>query len=310
MTLFQPSLKAVSAACREIADSVGASADSEMLVRAGNSLNASLQHFNNRANWNFMLSEGPTQTVLAPFTVTGITASAGAASAACPTGHGILPDDFVVGNGFGVGMRVSATAAGGFGFYGLATGFTGTATASAGFTRDMYSLPADFKAPYNFRLLGSQRYLIPVGRRLYDRSISSEQTNGSVYYYDVFMFGSRGKIRVLPSPAGADVLQTRYYRRMTMMDSAVGTADTAALDIPQDFELYLVSWAKWHFLTDKADVPEKRSQTWLALAEEGLKTMVQFQTRQPDEDLRFIPGQFSGLGNYGDNTVGFVDWSY
>jgi len=310
MTLFQPSLKAVSAACQEIADSVGASADTEMLNRAGNSLNAALQHFNNRANWNFTLAEMAPIRVIAPFTVTGITASGGAASAACPTGHGIVVDDFVVGSGFGVGTRVSATAASGFGIYGLTTGFTGTATASAGFTRDMYPLASDFRAPYNFRLLGSQRYLIPVGRRLYDRSISSEQDNSSVYYYDVFMFGSRGKVRLLPSPAGADVLQVRYYRRMAMMDSVLGTGDTATLDIPQDFELYLMSWAKWHFLTDKADVPEKRSQTWLALAEEGLKTMIQSQTRQPDEDLRLIPGQFSGLGNYGDNTVGYTGWDY
>ena len=307
MSLFQPSLKAVSAACQEIADCVGASADTEMTTRAGRSLNAALEHFNNKANWDFMRTEAPLVSVLAPFTVTGITASAGQASAAAPAGHGIAVDDFLVGSGFGSGVRVSATAAGGFGIYGLVTGFTAGATVvSAQVTRDSYALPTDWKRPYSVRLLVSQRVLRYVGRRLYDRSTSNEQQSSTVGFYDLFMSGATGKMRLLPPPPSADMLLMRYYRRMTV---ATATSDSTAVDIPQDYEPYLIAWAKWHFLVDKGEGRGDQMKTWFVMAQEGLKTMIQDQTKNPDEDLGFIPGQFQ-YGNFGDFSTTFIPWEY
>jgi len=308
MSLFQPSTKVISDAVREIADCVGASADDAMANRAGRSLNAALQHFNTRANWNFMLTEAAPVTVFAPFTVVA-TASAGAVSAACPTGHGILPEDMISAVGFITGLRVSATAASGFGFYVSASGFTGTATATVTVTRDTYALPGDWNQGYTFRLLNAGLTLRPVGRRLYDRTIGSEQTTSSSYWYDLFLSGGKGRIRLLPPPASSDVLLARYYRRMTMMSSALGTADGATLDIPQDFEIYLLAYAKWHFITDKSEGRGEQLKTWYALSQEGLQMMVRDQTRVPDEDLMFVPGATT-YSNYGDNTTRFIDWTY
>jgi len=306
MSLFQPSTKAVSAACQEIADTVGASGDAEMTTRAGRSLFAGLQHFNNRANWNFALTEAAPITVFAPFNVS-LTASAGQASAAAPAGHGVKPYDFIIASGFAAGVRVSATAASGVGFYGTVTGFSAGATVITGnFTRDMYDLPTDWKQPYSLRLLASQKVVRPIGRRLYDRSITSEQQSSSVEWYDVFMVGSTGRIRLLPPPPSADILQIRYYRRMTIPTTSA-TADV--VDIPQDFEPYLVAWSKWHFLVDKGEGRGDQMKTWFVMADEGLKTMLREQTRQPDEDLAFIPGQYQ-YGNRGDNVTRFLDWNY
>ncbi len=310
MSLFQPSSRVISTVCQEIGDSVGASGDTEMTTRAGKSLDAAIQHFNNRANWNFMLTEGAPIQVFAPFSVTGITASGGSASASAPSGHGVKPDDFIAGSGFITGLRVSATAAGTLGFYGAVTGFTGTAVVSASFTRDLYDLPSDYKAGYTFRLLGGQRALRPVGRRHYDRSVGSEQSSSPPYWYDLFMVGSRGKVRLLPPPVAADVLMPRYYRRMTMVSSALGTADSATLDIPQDFESYVIAFGKWHFLLDKGEGRGEQGKTWFGFAMEGLTTMVKQETKVPDEDLMFIPGQFVGGTNLGDTATRFVDWDY
>ena len=305
MSLFQPSTKAVSAAAQEIADTVGASGDGEMTARAGRSLFAALEHFNNRANWNFALTEATPLQVFAPFTVTGITASAGQASAAAPAGHGIKTDDFISASGFMVGTRVSATAASGFGIFGVVTGFSAGATVVSGdFVRDMYDLPSDWKAEYTVRLLGAQRTLRPTGRRFYDRSITSEQQTASVWNYDLFMVGSVGKIRLLPPPPTADVLLMRYYRRMTVPTT---TATASVLDVPQDYEAYLISWAKWHFLADKGEGRGEQIKTWFSLAQEGLVTMLREQTRRPDQDLAFIPGQFV-YGGWNDTTTRFINW--
>lgn len=307
MSLFQPSTKAVSAVCQEIADSVGASGDAEMTTRAGRSLFAALQHFNNRANWDFMRTEAIPLTVFAPFTVASASASAGQGSAACPSGHGLKVDDFISGAFFAAGARISATAGAGFGIFGTVTlTAAGVATADIAASRDMYDFPSDVKQVYSVRLLGSQRWLAQVGRRLYDRNIAGEQSTNSVYQYDLFMQGSRGKIRLLPPPSTSDTLLVRYYRRMTVPTTSA-TADV--VDIPQDFEPYLIAWAKWHFLTDKGEGRGEQMKTWFALSEQGLTMMVREQTRKPDEDLMFIPGQYS-YGNWSDNSTRQLDWNW
>jgi hypothetical protein len=307
MSLFQPSTKAVSAACQEIADTVGASGDGEMTTRAGRSLFAGLQHFNNTANWDFLRTEAAPITIFAPFGVTGVSASAGQASAAAPAGHGLKPDDFISGSGFAAGTRISATAASGFGIYGTVTGLAaGVNVLSATASRDMYDLPSDWKAPYTARLLISQVDLRYVGRRLYDRQGANEQTVSTPYWYDLFLVGSRGKIRLLTPPTAADILQLRYYRRMTI-PTATATADV--VDIVQDYEPYLIAWAKWHFLLDKGEGRGEQMKTWFVMSQEGLKTMLRDQTRIPDEGLMFIPGHAS-FGNWSDTTTRWLNYDY
>lgn len=304
MPLFQPSTKAVSAACQEIADTVGASGDAEMTTRAGRSLNAALQHFNNKVNWNFTLFENPPVRVFAPFIVTGITASAGQASAAAPAGHGIKAYDFIAGSGFGAGIRVSASAVSGFGIFGTVNFDSGQATTSPSITRDMYDLPSDYKNLYSARLLTSQRALRPMVRRLYDRSVGNEQQVTTMEFYDLFMVGGSGRIRILAPPAQGDQLLLRYYRKLTYPTTSA-TAD--AIDIPQDYESYLIAHAKWHFLVDKAEGRGDQLTAWHTLSEDGLKVMLAEQTDVPDQDLMFQPGQFQ-YGTYTDNDTRMIDW--
>jgi len=307
MSLFQPSLKAVSACCQEIADTVGASGDGEMTIRAGRSLFAALQHFNNTANWDFLRTEANPISITGPWTIVSATASGGAASAACPTGHGIAVDDFVAGVGLVPGTRVSATAASGFGVFGTFLGFSGTAAGNPyTFTRDMYDLPSDWKAPYTVRTLGNQTPLSYVGRRLYDRGGMNEQTPSTPFWYDLFMVGSKGKIRLLTPPTASDTLLIRYYRRMTIPTSP-DVSD--AVDITQDYEPYLIAWAKWHFLLDKGEGRGDQMKTWFAMSQEGLKTMIREQTRIPDEGLMFLPGH-SSFGSWSDNSTRWIPWDY
>lgn len=304
MSLFQPSTKAVSAACQEIADTVGASGDAEMTQRAGRSLFAGLQHFNNVANWNFLLGEAAPIAVVAPFTVASVSAGAGLASAACPAAHGLKVDDFVAGSIFRLGERVSATAASGFGIYGTTIASSGGATITS--TRDMYDLPSDFKAMYTVRTLANTTPLSPIGRRIYDRGGANEQTVSTPSWYDLFMVGSRGKIRLLAPPTAADTLLMRYYRRMTI-PTTTATAD--AVDIVQDYEPYLIAWSKWHFLLDKGEGRGDQMKTWFIMSQEGLKTMLKSQTVLPDEGPMFLPGHMA-FGSWSDASTRWINWDY
>jgi hypothetical protein len=270
-----------------------------MTTRAARSLTAAFQHFNNYANWEWTLTEAPTILVTAPFGV-AVTASANANFLDTSSGHGVLPDDFVQGPMFASNSagRVTATAATQIGF---AETFNASliSTANVGYSitanRDQYDLPSDWKQPYSIRMLAAQYTLRPIGRRHYDRSVTSEFVfAGTPLYYDIFNMGTKGKIRVLRPPANTDRMQLRYYRRM------MSTA--SPLDIPAQYEPYLIAFAKWHFLNDKGDMME-RSNNWLSFATDGLKQMLKESTRQPDEDLMFLPGHYSMNVALGPNSV-------
>jgi len=294
MPLFTPSTLAWSSAVEQIADSAGASADNEMRTRAHRSLRAAFQYLNSE-RWDFIRAEANPIGIIAPFYVTGVSASAGQGSAAAPAGHGFVVDDVVQASGFLLGTRVSATAVSGFGIYGSITGLAaGVNVVSATALRDYYNLPSDWKVAYSVRLLGSQRALGMFQRRMYDRLTVSEFIAGTPEAYDVFGIGAKGKIRLLPAPSASDTLFLRYYRRM-YLGSATG--DSTNLDIPEDYEQTPIAWAKWHFLTDKSEARQGQGTTWLALAREGLATMKREVARIPDEDLGFLPGAVGATPN-------------
>ncbi len=297
MSLFNQSTITTASAISEIAESGGGQADTDMLTRAGRSLVAAYQHFNNYANWEFTLVEAPTILVTAPFGITGVTASANGSSAAAPVGHGVLVDDFVQGQMFAAAGRVTATAAGGFGFaetFNASLIPTATAVYTVTANRDFYTIPADWKQPYDVRMLGAQTTLRPIGRRHYDRSVTSEFTAASPLYYDIFGIGGKGKLRLLRPPAFTDRLQLRYYRHLQ------ATADP--LDIPANFEPYFIAFAKWHFLVDKADASE-RATTWFNFARDGMMQMLKNSVTTPDDDLMMLPGAYSWNMNLGPNSV-------
>ena len=176
---------------------------------------------------------------------------------------------------------------------------------TATFTRDMYDAPSGLRSEYGVKLLSSQRPLIYVKRRPYDRSASDECTASSPDWYDLFMLGSASKVRLVPPPAGSDLLQQRYYRAFTLA-SASGVS--AAIDMPEDYEFLPIAWAKWHFLTDKGEQRKAQGQTWLSLAQDGLKTMLAEQTSIPDENLGFVQAGVPWAG--GDNSTRWLNWEY
>jgi len=306
MALFNPSTIAWNSAVQIVADSAGVSADSEMTQRAHRSLRAAFQFLGGKQRWDFLRVEAAPISVIAPFSITGISASAGVASAAAPAGHGFLVDDYILGSGLIQGMRVSATAAGGIG---LATAISGLAAGvnviTATGVRDFYDLPSDTRGIYTVRLSSSNKPLQYAGRRFYDRTVADEVASSTPSHYDLFSQGAKGKIRLLPPPGGAGVLQIRYYKRFFL---ASASAMTSALDILEDYEETPIAWAKWHFLTDKGEGRKDQANTWLSLSQEGLKSMVSEQSNLPDEDLVIMPGYVGGWPNVNDTRA--LDWSY
>jgi hypothetical protein len=302
MALLNQSSKATSAAVQEIADSAGASADPEMLNRAFRSYQASVEHMNTVANWDYMIQEAPPQYIWAPFTV-NLTATSGITSATAIAGHGVLIDDLIAGPGISVDCRVTATAA-------TLVGISVATLASYGNTptgldqqilRDMYPVPADYRRMYSIRMYTNGSTLRPIGRRFYERSITNtEFVAGTPVGYDVSPIASRSKVKLLPAPGYADAMGMRYYRRMFVASTS---GDSNFLDIPQDYEPYMIAWAKWHFLTDKGEGRSQQAATWLAFAQEGVKKMLSDQIRQPDEDLMFSPGHYNYNPAWGPNSV-------
>jgi hypothetical protein len=306
MALFNSSPKPVSAVVAEIADSAGASGDPDQTTRAWRSLKAGIQYFNTRANWDFLFTEANPIKVFAPYVVI-LSASAGNSSATLSVGHGVSADDYMVGDGIQPGTRVTATAGTSLTFnqiFNITAAGIQTITASG--NRDMYALPADWKMEYSARLLGANpRWLRDVRRRSYDRSVFNEQDQAIPLAYDTSPVGGKGKVRLLRPPMAADILQLRYYRRMTV---PTASAATEVLDIPEDYENFLIAWSKWHYLTDRGDGRSDQAAAWMGLATEGIKVMLSDQTRKPDEDLMFSPGASTLTMTTTPNTTTWWDY--
>jgi hypothetical protein len=293
-SLFQPSTRIASAAMTEIADSAGASSDPEMVTRAGHSLGAALKYYNGKVKWRWLETEANPITIIGPFDVTGISASAGQTSALAPNGTSFKVDDWLAMSGLVVGTRISATgtAAGPVTSLGFTTTIsasigTGVQVVSATGNRDFYDCPSDIKSPYSAVLLVAQRPLRFGISRIYDRTTPQPFTASIPDRYDLFSLGSKGKLWLKPSPNAADVLDLKYYRRMTIVTA---TNSSATLDIPDEYDDYVLAFAKWHFLTDKGEGRSEQANTWLAFAKEGLQIMLNDQNQEPDQDLQFVPG--------------------
>ena len=307
MSLFLQSQKSVSAACQEIADAAGASADSDMCTRAWRSLNAAIQYFDGKAFWNFALTEPGPIAVKGIFSVSA-SATAASAGVSAATGHGIQVNDFFVGSPFTQGTRVSALSGTGASATGIilncaVTALTGAQTSGSVFYvgRDMYACPTDFKKMHSARMLSSQRTLRQLQRRMYDRSTIDEfAVSNTPLYYDIYPVGGRGVIRFLPPPNVDDVFQWRYFRYMATASTSA-TADL--LDIPSQYEGYLIAQAKFFFLTDKSEQRSQQAETWMSFAQEDLKIMLRDNVSQPDEDLMMFPGHYAYSWNLGPNNA-------
>jgi len=289
MALSFASTKPWVTAIGEIADTVGASAQGAMTDRAHKSLVAAFQYFNGH-KWEFLTTEATPIAVQGPFAVS-ITASSGQVTATTLAGHGVRIDDLLIGNGFTVNTRVTATGSTSIAFNVAVSTAAGAQSYDVSAQRAFYDLPADFKVEYSAELLNSGFTLQSLRRRMRVRGGIPTTQAGQPVRYDIFSVGQKGKIRLIPEPGANDTLQLGYYRRM-----AVGSAsgDSTTLDVPADYELYVIAWAKWHFLMDKSEGRSEQGNTWMALAKEGLVTMESDQTNHPDEGLAFTPGHYTG----------------
>jgi len=230
----------------------------------------------------------------------------------------LLVDDLITGPAAAyAGTRISATASASIGLTLAWSTSLGGGTALGNFTgsfvRDFYPIPSDAHAIYSVRMAGSQIPLQPVRRRFWDRSVSNEFQVATPLFYDPFYVQTKGKIRLLPPPAQtSDIMQIRYYRRMGMASaSADASFNTSGfLDIPMDYESYLLAWSKWHFLTDKTQERSQQGEVWFGFAEKGLTTMMADQMRLPDENLSFIPGHYSYDPGRGENSTRQLPYEY
>lgn len=303
MALFRQSSIPWVTAVTQIADSASVSGDTQMQGRAHLSLRAAMQYIAGRTRWDFLRAEPAPQIVTAPFSLGGVSATAGSAYVGLPSAHGLAVYDIVSASGFLLGTRISATAGTGFGVTVAPT--AGGSAITGTFIRDSYDAPSDMRNEYGVKLLTSGRPLIYQKRRQYDRSVTDEYVPGTPYNYDLFVLGSQSKIRLIPPPAGSDLLLQRYYRAISI---ASVSGATSSIDIPEDYEYVPLAWAKWHFLTDKADSQAPRAQTWLSLAQDGLKQMLGEQANLPDDDLTMVPGHLRFW--WDTQSTRWINWDY
>lgn len=282
MPPFNRSSLTYASAQAEVAAAAG-SDTAEMLARAGNSLDAVAQKWN-RMRWKWLQTDQIIGLV-APFTVTGCTTTVNSTTVTTSDSFSsVLVDDLIEGGGLRPESLVSATGA---------TSITMAVAASATVTgatltvkRVLYALNSDFKTPFDVRVMGSPKPLYYQPRRLYDREVIDQSSGGEPYGYDLYAVGGKGKIRILPPPAGAESLWVKYYRRI-QMPSLVATA--SGMDLPEDYEDIFIAAAKSHFLADKGQPFREQWSFWTQYANEGIREMRKDERLVEDEDLALQP---------------------
>jgi hypothetical protein len=196
----------------------------------------------------------------------------------------VVADDVVSGNGIRPETMVSATGATAIQLYNVASATVTGVTLT--FSRPMYALASDCKAIFDVRLAGTPQPVIYKPRRTYDRTTSDQLSPGVACHYDLYYFGSTGKIRLLPPPSGTETGVIKYYRRITM-PTALATG--VGLDIPEDYEDVFLAAAKAHFLADKSQLHQNQWGYWNRYAEDGLKEIRKDERIVEDETLVVLP---------------------
>lgn len=147
-----------------------------------------------------------------------------------------------------------------------------------------YSLPTDFKYIYTARLTGNARPLMPLPQKLYDLTVWTSQA-GTPIYFNLFKAGmDTMQITLIPTPDVSDTLSIKYHRSL-----AIPSADADILDIPVDYESYLLAQSKYLYLLDKGSEFAPQLQGWKDFYESGKRKAIAAETRRPQEDKLFIP---------------------
>lgn len=152
-------------------------------------------------------------------------------------------------------------------------------TISVGPSATDYSLPTEFKKAYACYLPTAQVWLQNLDERLYIQTGGPWQS-GWTGHYRLSNVSGNGTITLGPSAPSADTLYLWYYRRMS---STPGTIET--LDVPQDWDQYILSQAKATLIADKG--PTEKLAYWQGKAEVGFKIAVAEDEDNPDADPGF-----------------------
>lgn len=179
----------------------------------------------------------------------------------------------------------------------MSRGAKSSTTANVTVYRRDYPLLSDMKYIYSVKLLQTGRTLLAMDERLYDQMVGLD-TPSTPTHYTLFPQGERALLRLVPTPVAEDTLLIKYFRRMTVPSSGGET-----LDIPQDYENYIISLAKGLYLMDKGADEKSRFHWQLGLS--GLAQARAADNRVPDMDQGFIPGNVVPV-QYGPNSV----WPY
>jgi hypothetical protein len=99
------------------------------------------------------------------------------------------------------------------------------------------------------------------------------------------------------SPGASSSVILNYHRAI-----AVPSADADILDIPQDYESYLLAQSKYLYLLDKGPQYTAQLGGWKNFFEEGKRKAIAAETRRPTENKMFIPE-----GSIGMNSAGFFN---
>lgn len=162
--------------------------------------------------------------------------------------------------------------------------FLGKSSTALTVTSGAATLPTDFKYMYGGIITNTNQPLYPISQALMDIATFAGSV-GTPAFYSLFKGGLAGsyQIKITPTPTDGSTITLNYHRSM-----AIPTADSDVLDIPQDYENYLLAEAKYLYLLDKGGEPE-RAAGWKDYYESGKRKAIMAESRRPQESKLLIP---------------------
>jgi hypothetical protein len=290
----------------EIAKSIGGQGTQANIDLATIAVKAAIEDWNAAKQWNFLLKDTSTNTLLTIGALTN-----GASSIPIPTaGSG----DFInVGSTITISSVTGTTtlAAGTTvstitrDATGSITSFTmsnpfGTATGSAGilsFTSNIpviastneYNLPIDFSSPYMARTITNKRTLEYIKYREWNKKIVDQESTGPIDAYTIWnpvspltQNFSTYRLRVFRTPAATDTIHLQYFRRMD--------ATATTVDVPDSYVYFLMDMAIWRFVSLK-NTEDSRLGTLESKAMSSLKKAMEDDEENADDETFRLIGQ-------------------
>lgn len=287
MALYQQSTLTFSDAKVKVANASSAGADTDMLTKAGDAIRHAFMDWNNARHWNFTKTTAYIRTI-APFTVANCVLVSGNPTITTGDTSSIVAGDIVSGTGIDNDVVVDAVVDSTT--FRLKRAPTESGTVTLTLARRDYALPADVKFIFDIRYVTASRVILPVDDRLLDRLDPVRTDTADPNYYLTYPIGELGKIRFDKPTSGVGTIILKYHRRLT-----VPSTEGNALDIPEDFEGYILDLSKGYFLLEKEEASGK-AQSLLILGEKGIRKAMAADDKLPDAEPAFQPSWTVGPG--------------